>query len=324
MVGLGAAPAVLQLALVSVLPETPRWLVRAERERDARAVLGRVYGERERRDGVRVADRVLREIERDIAAEEEELRLLAGSRRKPGHYHEENDADDRSGPAAASPSSSSSSSQPIATPTATAAWKDSWSALLCIAGNRRALALACMLQALQQLCGFNSLMYFSATLFAQLGFASPTLAALVVAASNFAFTFVASALVDRLGRRRILLCVMPVMAAALLAAAAAVSAMDLNDVRDPAESTSTSTSTTSPTESAPRLAPFLTLVFIAVYCAGYATSLGPIPWQQAELFPLRVRALGSGLATATNYTANFAVGASFLPLLDAVSAAGAF
>lgn len=41
-----------------------------------------------------------------------------------------------------------------------------------------------------------------------------------------------------------------------------------------------------------------------------------MPWQQAELFPLSVRSLGSGVATATNWSSNFIVGISFLPAME--------
>lgn len=285
IVGLGALPAGVQLALVYFLPETPRWLVRAGREQEARRVLLRVYGSG-LRAGVKLADHVLRVIEQDIAAEEDEL--AQANKTLPG--------------------SASGESEPVSS------WKDTWSALTHIGGNRRALIIACTLQALQQLCGFNSLMYYSATIFEELGFASPTLTSLIVAISNWIFTFVAFGLIDRVGRRKMLLYILPLMIGALLMTALSFSFLDLRHGPAAAQSRGHTSS----------VAPFFTLGFIAIYCAGYATSLGPIPWQQSELFPLRVRALGSGLATATNYTANFIVGASFLPLLNTVSAGGTF
>lgn len=44
MVGLGAAPAALQAAVVVVMPETPRWLVKVGRSADARHVIERING----------------------------------------------------------------------------------------------------------------------------------------------------------------------------------------------------------------------------------------------------------------------------------------
>lgn len=56
--------------------------------------------------------------------------------------------------------------------------------------------------------------------------------------------------------------------------------------------------------------------FIIIYVAGYAVGLGNVPWQQSELFPLNVRSLGSSIATAMNWASNFAVGITFLQMLD--------
>lgn len=46
------------------------------------------------------------------------------------------------------------------------------------------------LQGLQQLCGFNTLMYFSATIFDALGMSNGTATGLLIAAVNFIFTVV--------------------------------------------------------------------------------------------------------------------------------------
>lgn len=61
------------------------------------------------------------------------------------------------------------------------------------------------------------------------------------------------------------------------------------------------------------------LMSIMIYVASYAIGLGNVPWMQSELFPMAVRSLGSGISTATNWTANFIVGLTFLPLMEALS-----
>lgn len=63
----------------------------------------------------------------------------------------------------------------------------------------------------------------------------------------------------------------------------------------------------------------IVLVSIMLYVAAYALGLGNVPWMQSELFPLAVRSLGSGVATATNWGCNFVIGLTFLPLMDVVS-----
>ncbi|KAK0651219.1 general substrate transporter [Cercophora newfieldiana] len=181
---------------------------------------------------------------------------------------------------------------------------DSLYELLSVRRNRRALAIACLLQGLQQLCGFNSLMYFSATIFTMLGFPIPTLTSLVVAVTNFAFTLVALVYVDRVGRRRILLWSIPLMVVGLLLAGYGFSFIEL------------SSSSETPVAHG---AAVTILVSIMLYVAGYAIGLGNVPWMQSELFALNVRSLGSGIATATNWGANFVIGLTFLLLMDALT-----
>lgn len=64
-------------------------------------------------------------------------------------------------------------------------------------------------------------MYYSATLFASLGFNQPTAVGLIVAGTNFLFTLVALRYVDIVGRRRIMLWTAPGMAFGLTLAAVA-------------------------------------------------------------------------------------------------------
>ncbi|KAG6853101.1 hypothetical protein C0991_006904 [Blastosporella zonata] len=71
--------------------------------------------------------------------------------------------------------------------------------------NRRALIVGCGMQAFQQLCGFNTLMYYSATLFKEIGFDQPTAVGLIVSGTNFIFTLVALKWIDQIGRRKIMI-----------------------------------------------------------------------------------------------------------------------
>ncbi|KAJ6164299.1 Myo-inositol transporter 1 [Penicillium chermesinum] len=272
IVGLGALPAFLQFAVLGFLPETPRWLIQAGLDDQAVSVLKRIYQTSQGRD--RVVHQVLRDIRSEIAQE----RVDIDGTKPPG---------------------------------ISAQWmRDTSHRLKTLfrGGNRRALTIAMMLQAAQQLCGFNSLMYFSGIIFSALSFSSPTLTSLTIAGTNFLFTLVAFVYIDRIGRRRILLYSIPVMIVALGLCALAFSSLDI--------SFSPKTDGPKGQESGNRLYPFLILLSLIIYVAAYAFGLGNVPWQQAELFPLNVRSLGSGLATATNWGSNFIVGLTFLPMME--------
>lgn len=177
-------------------------------------------------------------------------------------------------------------------------------ALFSVGSNRRALAISCLLQGLQQACGFNSLMYYSATIFSLVGFKNPTATAMVVAGTNMAFTALAFTLIDRIGRRRILLWSIPGMAVGLLLCALAFRHLPIL------------TSFISSEPSSSLWTPLL-ILFMMAYVSAYALGIGAIPWiVQSEFFPMRVRGLGTGMATATNWILNFIVGATFLPAVE--------
>lgn len=52
----------------------------------------------------------------------------------------------------------------------------------------------------------------------------------------------------------------------------------------------------------------LVLASIIIFVASFALGLGNVPATQSELYPLAVRSLGSGAATAGSWFGNFVVG----------------
>lgn len=271
MVGIGAGPAMMQIFMLVLMPETPRYLARAGHEEKARQILRKVYrNTTPDLDGV--VDTTLSAIKKEIMEEEEASTSLKQS-------------------------------------TSSSKFRATLSSLVFYPPHARALTIACLLQGLQQACGFNSLMYFSATIFSQLGFQNPTLTSLTVALTNFAFTVVAFYLIDRLGRRRSLLYTIPIMIISLFLASAM-----FKIVKMPTSDTSSSS-----TANGPRWATYAILFSIMLFVSSYATGLGPVPWQQSELFPLSVRSLGSSLSTATNWGLNTVVGVTFLPMMQSLT-----
>ena len=73
---------------------------------------------------------------------------------------------------------------------------------------RRALVVGCGLQMYQQVAGINTIMYYSATIIKMSGVSSDSAAvwlAALTAFINFAFTFVGLVLVEKVGRRPLVL-----------------------------------------------------------------------------------------------------------------------
>ncbi|CAN9320947.1 unnamed protein product [Alternaria alternata] len=283
MVGLGALPAAIQFVMLFLLPETPRYLVKAGQIQQARKVLGRVYKTDE--NGTKLVNAVLRRVEKEIEEEEDAAGLRGTHDMAKSGWRAKMDR-----------------------------IQDNFSQLVAIGGNRRALIIACMLQAFQQLCGFNSLMYFSATIFRLVGFESPTLTSLSIAITNFLFTLVAFHYIDRIGRRRILLWSIPIMIIGL--ALCAIAFLFINLPTEEASATAIAGNN--------KIWPLIILFSMITYVAGYAIGMGNVPWQQSELFPLSVRSLGSAMSTATNWGSNTFIGITFLPMMNVFTPVGTF
>ncbi|GMK54291.1 hypothetical protein CspeluHIS016_0108770 [Cutaneotrichosporon spelunceum] len=194
----------------------------------------------------------------------------------------------------------------------TTSMRERAASLFRVGAYRRALAIGCGLQALQQAIAAH-VQYYSASIFAAMGFKNATATGLIIAAVNCAFTLVALKIIDPVGRRPIMLYTVPLMALALFSTAFFFSQLtrDTGGVLVPGTDY-------------PRNVSLLVLLSMMVFVAAYATGSGNIPWQQGELFPLEVRGLGTSLCTATNWGVNLLVAATFLSLMEVATPSGAF
>ncbi|KAI9927378.1 hypothetical protein AWENTII_006180 [Aspergillus wentii] len=184
--------------------------------------------------------------------------------------------------------------------------------LFTVPANLRALATACAVMAISQLGGFNTLMYYSGTLFSMVGFDKPTAVSIVVGATNFVFGFVNFAIIDRYGRRVVLLVTMMGMCLAM-----AVTAIAFHWI--PVSHDLTEVETTGMT-----WAGGLLLAAIILYVAFYAAGVAPISWVGTEFLPLEVRALGTMLNTVTCWACNIIISSTFLSMMKGMTPSGTF
>jgi sugar porter (SP) family MFS transporter len=170
---------------------------------------------------------------------------------------------------------------------------------------KAALVVGVGLAILQQVTGINTVIYYAPTIVEFTGVnssAGSILAAVGVGVINVAFTILALRLLDRAGRRTLLMIGVSGMVISLFALGAAF--------------TGNSSST---------FASVVAIGSLMVYVASFAISLGPIFWLlNAEIYPLSVRSKAAGVGTMANWTFNFIVSLTFLLLIEALGKSGAF
>lgn len=183
-------------------------------------------------------------------------------------------------------------------------------------GNLRALILACGLQGIQQFTGFNSLMYFSATIFETCGFHNPTAVSIIIAATNFVFTGVAMFIIDKVGRRKILLVALPGMCIAMVVCAIGFHYMNIKF---------TSSSDVIVKQTGITGWGIVIIIGMVVFVASYAVGIGNSAWTGVELFSdINVRAIGGMYASATNWAGSLVIASTFLTMLENITPTGTF
>lgn len=147
----------------------------------------------------------------------------------------------------------------------------------------KVLLLGVALQALQQLSGINSVIYYSTEIFDKAGISNAAVATVIVGFVNMVTTILAVAFVDRLGRKPILYAGLTVMALTLFAVGAVFQYEQGGGVLTETDQV-------------------LTVAIVLLYIMAFAISLGPIVWIIcAEIFPLEGREIGITITTIANW-----------------------
>ena len=161
-----------------------------------------------------------------------------------------------------------------------------------------------LLSVFQQFVGINVIFYYSATLWRSVGFSEADSLTITVATSvvNVLVTLVAIALVDRVGRKPLL-----VVGSAGMAATLAVMAWCFS------QATGTGGALQLPGHVGP-----IALVAANLYVVFFGVSWGPVVWVLlGEMFPNRYRAIALAVAASAQWLANFAITATFPRLAEA-------
>lgn len=234
MLGSETLPSIVFLALLLLVPESPRWLVKQGRSDEAFGVLARVAGDGHARSEIA-------EIEGTIAQEE-----------------------------------------------------GSW-ALLFRPGVRLALLIGIVLAILQQVTGINVVIYYAPEIFKSAGLDAGVALnhTVVVGLINIVFTLVAIAIVDRVGRKVLLL---------VASAGMGISLGFLGRTFGTGADGSAGAGV---------------VAFVLAYVAFFALAMGPVVWVVlAEIFPTKIRGRAMSIATVCLWAANFAVTQLFPLMLE--------
>ena len=170
---------------------------------------------------------------------------------------------------------------------------------------RPALIIGLGLAIFQQITGINTVIYYAPTILQGVGFSEGgaiAATALGVGVVNVGFTILAVRIIDRAGRKPLLIIglIGMVISLALLGVVFA-------------------------TGGAGGAAGLLATVCLGLYIASFAISLGPVFWLMiSEIYPLNIRGKAMSVASLANWGSNWLVALTFPVLLATFGGAGSF
>jgi sugar porter (SP) family MFS transporter len=165
--------------------------------------------------------------------------------------------------------------------------------------HRKPILLAISIAFFNQVAGINAILYYANDIFAAAGYSSlsSNLQTVAIGATNLLFTILALLVIDRVGRKKLLLIGSVGMAVCLSIAALVMSG---------------------------RLSEGLLIFVLVGFIAFFAFSQGAVIWVYiSEIFPTPVRARGQSLGSSTHWLLNALISALF-PVAAAYSRSAPF
>ncbi len=162
---------------------------------------------------------------------------------------------------------------------------------------RSALIVGVGLGAFQQFTGINTIIYYAPKIYKAAGLTSDSVGIMATAGVglvNLLMTIVSLVLIDRLGRR-------PLLIIGNLGMLLSLAALSLTFLFNASADTMK----------------FVGITSTFVYVAFFAISLGPVFWVMiSEIYPLRIRGFAMAMATALSWLSNMIVSYTFPVVLD--------
>ncbi|KAK1414466.1 hypothetical protein QVD17_30210 [Tagetes erecta] len=268
MLGIGGVPSVFLALGVLGMPESPRWLVMQGRLGDAKVVLDKTSD----------------------SLEESKFRLA--DIKKAAGIPEDCDDD-------------------IVKVSNQSHGEGIWKELLIhpTPTVRHILMAAVGIHFFQQATGIDAVVLYSPRIFEKAGIVKDTpqlLATIAVGFVKTMFILVATFLLDKVGRRPLLLTSVVGMIVSLMSLGVALTIIDHSDHKI-------------------TWAIALCIATVLSYVAFFSIGMGPITWvYSSEIFPLRLRAQGCSMGVAMNRVVSGTIGMTFLSLYKAITIGGAF
>ncbi|KAJ6985492.1 polyol transporter 5 [Populus alba] len=268
MLGIGAIPSVFLALVVIGMPESPRWLVMQGRLGEARKVLDKTSD-----------------------SKEESQQRLSDIKEAAGIPQDCNDD--------------------IVQVQKQSHGEGVWKELLIYPtpSVRHILVCGIGIHFFQQASGIDAVVLYSPRIFEKAGITSSNdklLATVAVGFTKTVFILVATFLLDRIGRRPLLLSSVGGMVLSLATLGFGLTMIDHSDEKLP-------------------WAVALSIAMVLAYVAFFSIGMGPITWvYSSEIFPLKLRAQGTSMGVAVNRVTSGVISTTFILLYKAITIGGSF
>lgn len=172
--------------------------------------------------------------------------------------------------------------------------------------NLKPLLISLGLMLFQQFSGINAVIFYTVMIFKDAGSSvDENLCTIIVGFVNFGATFLATVLIDRLGRKVLLYISGIAMTITLITLGGFFYVKHIG----------TDVSTIG----------WLPLACFVIYVVGFSLGFGPVPWlMMGEILPSKVRGTAASVATSFNWLCTFLVTKTFTDMLVVMGTYGAF